>query len=221
MEAVFFIMIFFLGAAVFSFIYVLVCRIPVRLGDEKTFAGYPLIPLFGGCFAVLSVYWFGQSGAYSVRGGLQAVLVFVLLAILTVVSFLDVRLLKIPKELTAAVFICGIAAAVLFPEQGLLSRVIGVFAVSLPMAGLACGISGAFGGGDIKLMAAAGLFLGWRGILAAFFVSLISAAVYCIYLLLSGKKGRKGRFAFGPFLCVGIAAAAFWGEMMVQWYQSI
>lgn len=68
------------------------------------------------------------------------------------------------------------------------------------------------GGGDIKLMAAAGFLLGWRLNLAAFFTGLFSGGVYGSFLLLSGKGGRKDSMAFGPFLCLGIALAILLGE---------
>lgn len=229
MEVVFLIVVFLIGAFAFSVVVrnmldrlegelaanVAAYGRPVKLWGERIPMGYPLLALLGGCSAVLSVGWFGRPGGYGVGGVLRAALVFVLLAILTVISLTDIMAMKIPKELVRSVFVCGMAAAALFPEPGILSRIGGVFAVSLPMAGLACCVRGAFGGGDIKLMAAAGLFLGWRGIAVAFAMAILTAGGYCLYLLAAGKKDRKGQFAFGPFLCTGIAVSAFLGEMLL------
>ena len=41
---------------------------------------------------------------------------------------------------------------------------------------------------------------------------------YGIYLLLTGKKGRKEHFAFGPFLCMGMAVGLLWGQQLIDWY---
>ena len=66
---------------------------------------------------------------------------------------------------------------------------------------------GAFGGGDIKLMAAAGLFLGPVRTTEAFGIAVIMAGGYAVRLLLSGRAKGNSRLRFGPFLCLGIAAA--------------
>jgi leader peptidase (prepilin peptidase)/N-methyltransferase len=70
-------------------------------------------------------------------------------------------------------------------------------------------IPGGFGGGDIKLMAAAGIVLGWKGNVFAFFIAALLGGVYGIYLLVTKKKGRKEHFAFGPFLSIGIAVSLY------------
>lgn len=79
-------------------------------------------------------------------------------------------------------------------------------------------IPGAFGGGDIKLMAAAGILLGAKLTGTAFFFSVLAGGVYGIYLLAGKKKGGKDHFAFGPFLCLGIWAAICWGNEIIGWY---
>lgn len=251
---IFYIIIFFMGASVFSFVNVLIYRIPAQMpfGNERSICpackhvlnGYDMIPVFsylilggrcrfckvkisvryplvevlGGGLAVFSFYWFGKLEDGSLEGILRAVLVFVLLAVLTAISFIDIDTLEIPNGLVIAVLSCGLVSIVLFPELGIVPRIIGALAISLPMMILALVIAGAFGGGDIKLMAAAGLFLGWRCVIVAFLVAVLTGGIYGIYLLASKKKDRKGQFAFGPFLCVGIAAAVFAGESIIQWY---
>jgi len=77
---------------------------------------------------------------------------------------------------------------------------------------------GAFGGGDIKLMAAAGLFLGWQNTLLAMFLGILGGGLYGIWLLAAKKADKKDHFAFGPFLCAGIVIAMLLGEPILQWY---
>ena len=101
--------------------------------------------------------------------------------------------------------------AVLF---GLLGCVI----ISVPMFVLSMIVSGAFGGGDIKLTFAWGFFLGWKLSVFAFFLAVLIGGGYAVYLLAAGKKERKEHFAFGPFLCIGAMIATLWGETLIQWY---
>ncbi len=73
------------------------------------------------------------------------------------------------------------------------------FSVSLPLFLITLAVPGGFGGGDIKLMAACGLFLGWKLCLLSLCFGLLTGGLYGIWLLAAGKKGRKEHFAFGPF----------------------
>ena len=76
----------------------------------------------------------------------------------------------------------------------------------------------AMGGGDIKLMAAAGRFLGWQYTLLAMFFGIVFGGIYGIYLLAAKKAGKKDHFAFGPFLCAGIVIAMLFGGPVLEWY---
>ena len=106
----------------------------------------------------------------------------------------------------------------LFPEHTLTDRLLGAIVISAPMLVLALLIDGAFGGGDIKLMAASGWLLGWRAMIPAIFLGLITGGCYCIWMLARKKMTRKDHFAFGPFLALGLGAAFFYGDEILRWY---
>lgn len=93
---------------------------------------------------------------------------------------------------------------------------IGAVCVSVPMLILALIIKGAFGGGDIKLMAAAGLYLGWKYTLAGLVVGMFIAGLYGIYLLIRKKAGAKSKLHIAPFLAYGLGAAALFGDLMLR-----
>ena len=93
---------------------------------------------------------------------------------------------------------------------------IGAVCVSVPMLILALIIKGAFGGGDIKLMAAAGLYLGWKFTVAGTVVGLFAAGLYGIYLLIRRKAGLKSKLRLAPFLAYGLAAATLFGDLIVR-----
>ncbi|MCI9296748.1 MAG: prepilin peptidase [Lachnospiraceae bacterium] len=237
---------FLLGCCIFSFLNVVIYRLPkkmdfvtgrsacpfcghalgapdmvpvlgwVFLGGKCRYckAGisvrYPLVELAGGIAAVLCSYHFGINP--------RAIIAFLFLCVLTVVSFVDMDTMEIPFSLVIAAALMGVLSVLFFPEISFVERVIGIFCVSVPLYLLTVAVPGAFGGGDIKLMAACGIFLGWKLNLLALFLGVMGGGIYGFWLLAAKRKKRTDHFAFGPFLCLGMAAALFWGEKILDWY---
>jgi leader peptidase (prepilin peptidase)/N-methyltransferase len=90
----------------------------------------------------------------------------------------------------------------------------GIFAVIILASG------GGMGGGDMKLGAMLGAFLGWKVVLLSIFLGVAGGAAVALALMASGARGRKDPIPFGPFLAFGGAAGLFWGERVVRWYLS-
>ena len=76
----------------------------------------------------------------------------------------------------------------------------------------------AIGGGDVKLMAACGLLLGWKLIILAFLLGCVLGAVIHVIRMKVSGEGRV--LAMGPYLSLGVLIAALWGERMLDWYVS-
>ena len=238
---------FLLGACFFSFLNVVVWRLPrgeslVRGRSHcpvcgRVLTAWELVPCFSflalrgrchGCGAkipsrdfwvevlggVLFLACAGRFGGESLR----AYLAFAVLFILTAVALMDWDTMEIDDRFHIALLLCAAAAVKLFPEVSLTQRAIGAVCVSLPMLALALAVPGGFGGGDIKLMFALGLLLGWKNTLLAAFLAILSGGCYAAVLLLRGRAGRKSQFAFGPFLCLGGAAALLYGGEILAWY---
>ena len=146
-----------------------------------------------------------------------ALLALAVCGILLSVSLIDAETQTIPDRLNLALAVCGTVSVLLSPADWL-PHIIGALCVSVPMFLLCLVIDGAFGGGDIKLMAAAGLFLGWQNTLLAMFFGIVFGGMYGIYLLAAKKAGKKDHFAFGPFLCAGIVIAMLFGGPVLEWY---
>ncbi len=72
------------------------------------------------------------------------------------------------------------------------------------------------GGGDIKLLAMLGGFLGWQSLWFVIMASSLIGAVTGIFVMIS--KGRDSKYAipFGPFLSMGAVAYIFWGNMVMK-----
>lgn len=213
---------FLIGVAVFAYLNRVIVCLP---GGETPAAKYFLHPfrgrtfsvrelmidILGGIFAVVSVAFYGVS--------LQALLTFLVMGDLTVITFIDADTQEIPPVFNYILLGLGVISVWVMDGPGIVERLTGMVSISLPMLALAVLLNG-FGGGDVKLMAAAGFLLGWKGNLAAFLIGIITGGIYCIFMLARRKKGRKDYFAFGPFLCIGIAVAFIrgCGAWMVQSY---
>ena len=72
-----------------------------------------------------------------------------------------------------------------------------------------------FGFGDVKLMAMAGLFLGWQLVAVAFVFAFVSGGAFAAFLLLTRRAKRGDYLAFGPFLAVGCLCALWWGRAFI------
>lgn len=183
-------------------------------------ARYLLVELLGGVLALGCTWRYGA--AYALPGGLfgmswAALLALAVCGILLSVSLIDAETQTIPDRLNLTLAVCGAVSVLLSPADWL-PHVIGALCVSVPMFLLCLVIDGAFGGGDIKLMAAAGLFLGWQNTLLAMFFGIVFGGIYGIYLLATKKAGKKDHFAFGPFLCASIVIAMLFGGPVLEWY---
>lgn len=128
-------------------------------------------------------------------------------ALLGVIAWTDWKTMRIPNRLNAAVFVTGLCAFFTVPGPGVPERVLGMFVVSVPMLLAVLLAPGGFGGGDIKLMAAGGLFLGWEGNVLAAVLGIFAGGIWGLYLLLFKRADRRDVFPFGPCLCGGMLAA--------------
>lgn len=169
---------------------------------------YPLVELLTGLLAVLIFAVYGFS--------FQWLVVFAAGTILICITMIDFDTMIIPNGLVIALMAPALLSFFLFPEVGILSRVIGIFVISLPMLILTLFIPEAFGGGDIKLMAVAGFMLGWGNALLAAFIGLLLGGAVAVYLLV--QKTKDKHMAFGPYLCIGIMTALLFGDIIIQWY---
>lgn len=197
---------------IFSWVFL---RGKCRYCGEPISPRYMLVELFCGAMALVLFVCAYLYGFFTVPA---AILYFLVGAILVTLTLIDADTQEIPDSLNIAIFICGIAAIWLVPDVTILSRVIGIFAISVPLLIMAILISGAFGGGDIKMMAAAGFLLGWQNAIVATFIGIIIGGIYGVILLARRKKGRKEHFAFGPALAVGVFAALLCGDQIINWY---
>ncbi|MCD8324380.1 MAG: A24 family peptidase [Clostridiales bacterium] len=139
---------------------------------------------------------------------IKIIFLIVFWILLAIIAYRDGKTRRISNGLVLMVAVVTIFSIPFIPEPGLAQRVIGALIVSIPLIVLTLAVPRSFGGGDIKLAAAMGLFLGWEGMLCAFVIAVLSAGVYCAVMLARRRMQIRSVFAFGPFLCLGGAVAA-------------
>jgi len=86
------------------------------------------------------------------------------------------------------------------------------------MAGSAIFKKEAMGGGDVKLAAMIGAFLGWKYIIISLFLGFFLGALAGIILIMSKIKSREDTVPFGPFIVLGSLITLFWGDKIISWY---
>lgn len=179
------------------------CRAPIPFV-------YPLMEIATALLFVLAFWRFGWSGELGVA--------LPLFALLTIVTHTDARLKRIPDAITIPGMVYFAFVRLLYHPLPWQDYVLGFFAAGGLLLLIAVTSRGGMGGGDIKLMALAGLALGWQQSLLAFALATLSGGVVGTFLLLTGKVDRKDTLAFGIFLAIGIVCAYVWGEQMWQSY---
>ncbi len=139
-----------------------------------------------------------------------------LFSALLVLSIIDLRTYEIP--LGCNIFILAVGLIHLALDHSNWSQyVIGLIAVSLFLYIIYVVSKGrGIGGGDVKLMAACGLLLGWKLNLLGFFLGCLLGSV--IHITRMKVSGEDHVLAMGPYLSMGVMISALWGEIIIEWY---
>jgi leader peptidase (prepilin peptidase)/N-methyltransferase len=178
---------------------------------------YPLVELLSGLlflavFAKVGYQWTAELLPY-----------LFMVTVLIIVAAIDLQRQIIPNKIMypaipLALAAMGIVALVRGDYHIITDSLIGAVVIAAPWALFAMIFPKGFGMGDAKLAAFTGAILGWRSELVGFFIGIALGAVVGGLLMVIGKKGRKSRIPFGPFLALGALAALFWGQAIWDAY---
>lgn len=161
---------------------------------------------------MLSMFCAGSSLNQSQSGFWEVFTVSLFVAALIIVGCRDMKSMKIEDKWNAILLGIGMLSCVVRPELSFTSRIIGIGCVSIPFLVIALLIPGSFGGGDIKLSAVCGLFLGWKAMLVSAAAGIFLGGIWMGCLMVTGRIGRKEDFPLGPFLCLGMAFGIYAGD---------
>lgn len=151
----------------------------------------------------------------------EAVRVATFLTILLGIALTDLDHYIIPDEFSIGGTVLGLALAFLpggiAPVASAIGAAVGFGLLWLiAVLGEKAFRKPAMGGGDIKMMAMIGAFIGWQGVLLTVFLgSLLGAVIFGPISLRTGKL-----VPFGIFLALGATASALWGDRIIAWYST-
>ncbi len=170
---------------------------------------YPLVELITAILAMLLFIKFGPT--------LEFIAFFIFTAVLIVITFIDLDHQIIPDVITLPGIPIFFLAAIFLVKLPLLEALLGLLiggGVLLTIAFVYELISKreGMGGGDIKLLAMIGGFLGWKSLIFILLVSSLTGAVIGIGTMIVKKQDMKYAVPFGPFLSLAAVAYLFWGN---------
>jgi len=171
---------------------------------------YPLVEAATGI--LFTLVWLSYGYSWATPAG------WVFVAVLVGAAATDLMHLIIPDELLAAGILAGIPFLLLDSIPGTLWGLFAGLVAGGFMLAIAVVSRGGMGGGDIKLAAVMGLFLGPKMIGLALFLAFLIGGLVSIALILSGKKRGKELIPFGPYLALGGILALLRGEQIIKWY---
>lgn len=184
---------------------------------EKISPRYPIVEALNGILYVVDLLIFGVN--------VNCVIMMLFTSLLICIGFIDWDTMDmyIPMLLLIAVLSIPSHFLTYIPLK---ERIIGIFVISIPFL-LIGEISGAYIKkktgekvrgielGDTILMACAGALIGWKAMIPSAFIGIILAAIFGLIIK---KVTGKSKFAFGPYLCMGLWIGAMFGEEITMWY---
>ena len=188
---------------------------------EKISVRYPIVESLNGLLYILAFIVLDINA--------KAIITCVLISLLIVIAFMDWDTQEIDMIIVGLIFILAIPAAIFTNDVKIIHRIIGAFVISVPF--FIIGeisrpfIRSKFGEdfraielGDTILMFAAGTLLGTRAVIVSALIGIITAAFSGVIIKMITKDSK---FAFGPYLSIGIAFAMIWGNKLADWYISL
>lgn len=175
---------------------------------------YPLVELAAGVVPISALFCYGVTTA--------AVAVSVLMWLMITIAVIDLQNLIVPDRLVFPLLGAGLlvnAFGILVEsEKAILGAVVGFMSFWL-MARAAREVIGrtALGGGDVKLFAALGAWLGWQALAPILLIASVTGLVVGLFLRLTGRLGPKAPIPFAPFLAFGGILMLFIRERLTSW----
>ena len=177
---------------------------------------YPAVELLNGLSWLFFFWRYDLSPEFFIYSYLASVLI--------VIFFIDIDYQIIPDIITLPGMVLGLGVAFLPGGltiwQSLIGLVVGGGALYLvAMLGDWIFKKDSMGGGDIKMAAMLGAFLGWQKVILIFFGSAVIGTVISLILMVFSRKIRSHRvIPFGPFLAIAALAAILYGERIITFY---
>lgn len=179
---------------------------------------YFLVEMLTAVLLPVLFFWFGMTPALALS--------FLFCSALIVITFIDLKLQIIPDIISLPGIPLCFLCSFFVPWTNPLDSGIGILVGGGVLYGVAAGYfylakKEGMGGGDIKLLAMIGAFLGWKGALIALVVGSFAGSVVGVAAMLLRGKDLKYAVPFGPFLSLGALCSLLYGEKLLHWYMTL
>ena len=209
------------------------CKTPIRFYDNIPLLSYLLLggkcrhckapisiqyPIVEAITALSSFFLFITFGV-----SLSFIYYFSFVAALIAITVIDLYHQIIPDVISLPGIVIGLLGSLVIPQITFWSSLIGVISGGGSLFLVATVYQWLFkregmGGGDVKLLAMIGAFLGWKAVILTIFLSSFIGSIIGITVMLIKGKDFKYAIPFGPFLALGAVISLFWGENLISWY---
>ncbi len=176
---------------------------------------YPMVEFLSGLIYLIIYLIYGLS--------VQTLIYIILSSALIIIAFIDLNEQIIPDVISLPGIVTGFIISFFVPYISFINSALGVVVgggiiLVISLGGSVIYKKEAMGGGDVKLAAMIGAFLGWRYIIISLFLGFFLGALAGIILIIAKIKKREDVIPFGPFIVLGSLITLLWGEQIISWY---
>ena len=176
---------------------------------------YPVVELITGLIYLIIYLTYALS--------VQTLIYIILSSALIIIAFIDLNEQIVPDVISLPGIVIGFIISFFVPYISFINSALGVavgggIILIIGLGGSVIFKKEAMGGGDVKLAAMIGAFLGWRYIIISLFLGFFLGALAGIFLIISKIKSREDVVPFGPFIVLGSLITLLWGEKIINWY---
>jgi len=176
---------------------------------------YPIVELLTGLIYLIIYLVYGLS--------IQTLIYIILTSSLIIISFIDLNEQIVPDVISLPGIVLGFIISFFVSYISFVNSALGIVVgggiiLVIGLAGSVIFKKEAMGGGDVKLAAMIGAFLGWKYSIISLFFGFFLGALAGIILILSKVKSKEDTVPFGPFIVLGSLITLLWGEKILSWY---
>jgi len=176
---------------------------------------YPIVEFLTGLIYLIIYLIYGLS--------VQTLIYIILSSALIIIAFIDLNEEIVPDVISLPGIVIGFIISFFVPYISFIDSALGIavgggLILIIGLGGSVIFKKEAMGGGDVKLAAMIGAFLGWRYVIISLFLGFFLGALAGIFLILSKIKSREDAIPFGPFIVLGSFITLLWGEKIISWY---